>query len=72
MRRLSVVVYLLGSLGSAYGQDTATIVGTVSDQSGASVPEAQLMLVNNGTQFTRVVNTNESGLYVASQIPTGE
>ena len=53
-------------------QDTATISGTVSDPSGASVANAQLTFVNTATQFTRVVTTNSNGEYVASSIPTGE
>jgi len=52
-------------------QDTATIAGTVTDQSGAAVPAAQVTLVNVATQFTRTMETNASGQYVAPTIPTG-
>ena len=52
-------------------QETASIVGTVTDQSGALMPGAKVTLVNQETQFTRVVETNTSGQYVASAIPTG-
>ncbi len=52
-------------------QETASIVGTVTDQSGALMPGAKVTLVNRETQFTRVVETNTSGQYVASAIPTG-
>ena len=71
-RHLSVCLYVAAFLRIAYGQDTASIVGTVSDQSGATVADAQVTLVNTGTQFTRAVDTNGSGQYVASPIPTGE
>jgi hypothetical protein len=54
-----------------HAQDTATIVGTVSDQSGAFVAGAKVTLVNQATQFTRSVETSASGQYVASSIPTG-
>jgi hypothetical protein len=57
--------------GLLYGQDTATIVGSVTDQSGAAVAAAQVTLVNTATQFTRVVQTGNRGEYVASAIPTG-
>ena len=70
--RLSVVLFLAALLPIAHAQDTATIAGTVSDPSGASAADAQVTLVNTGTQFTRVVTTNDSGQYVASPIPTGE
>jgi protocatechuate 3,4-dioxygenase beta subunit len=56
----------------AYAQDTATISGTVTDPSGASVADAQVTLVNTATQFTRMVTTSANGEYVASSIPTGE
>lgn len=68
---LSATCALLLMAGFAGAQDTATIVGTVSDPSGASVADAQVQLVNQATQFTRTVQTNAGGQYVASSIPTG-
>jgi hypothetical protein len=55
----------------ARAQVTASIAGTVTDQTGAVVPDADVSLVNDETQFTRAVKTNASGEYVASAIPTG-
>ncbi len=47
-----------------------TIVGTVSDQSGAVVGKAQVMLKNLGTNEERSVNTDEHGEYTfASLLP---
>ena len=64
--------FLLLSLGFAlYGQDTATIVGTVTDPSGAAVADAQVLLVNIATQLSRSVQTSANGQYVAPSIPTG-
>jgi Carboxypeptidase regulatory-like domain len=57
--------------GLLWAQDTASIVGVVSDPSGASIAGAEVTLVNDATGFTRVVETNASGEYVASSIPTG-
>lgn len=72
-RHFLIALLCLGIvLGVACAQDTATITGTVSDPSGASVADAQVTLVNAATQFTRVVTTNSNGEYVASSIPTGE
>ena len=51
---------------------SGTIAGTVMDQGGAVVPEAKVMLVNQGTSFTRVVTTNAEGQYSAPSVPTGE
>jgi len=50
---------------------SGTIVGTVSDPTGAVIPGAQVTLRNEGTGFQRVVETNASGDYVAYSIPTG-
>src|SRR5581483_2634117 len=52
-------------------QDTATITGTVTDPTGSAVPKAQVTLLNTGTQFTRTVETNSGGQYIAASIPTG-
>src|SRR3954447_18500902 len=62
---------LLAMAFPAHAQDTATLVGTITDQSGASVPEAQVVVTNIATQFTRTVQANANGQYVASAIPTG-
>lgn len=51
---------------------SGTIVGTVTDAAGATVPDAKVTLTNEGTHFVRVVETNANGQYVASSIPTGE
>lgn len=56
---------------SLYAQETSTIVGTVTDQSGAVMPDTKVTLVNQATRFTRVVQSNANGQYVASAIPTG-
>src|SRR5262245_21079561 len=50
---------------------SGTIVGTVTDQTGAVIPGANVRLVNEGTQFTRTALTNASGQYVAYSVPTG-
>jgi Carboxypeptidase regulatory-like domain len=68
---LQTVLGLLLPISLLHAQDTATIVGTVSDQSGAFVAGAKVTLVNEATQFTRSVETSASGQYVASSIPTG-
>jgi hypothetical protein len=50
---------------------SGTIVGTVTDQADAVVAGARVVLTNEATQFSRVVESNPSGQYVAYSIPTG-
>ena len=72
MIRLAQVAFFSFLAASALqAQGTATILGTVTDPSGASVAGAQVTVINIATQFTRTVDTNDSGEYVASALPTG-
>jgi hypothetical protein len=67
-----VTLVLLTFVGFAlFAQDTATIVGTVTDPSGATVAGADVVVVNIETQFSRSVQTATNGQYVAASIPTG-
>jgi hypothetical protein len=70
IRLAAILSLLIAPLASA--QDTASVVGTVTDVSGAAVAGARITLVNVATQFTRTLDTNAEGQYVASGIPTGE
>jgi uncharacterized protein YaiE (UPF0345 family) len=45
--------------------------GTVSDPQGASVPSADVAIVNMGTQFTITVKTTTEGVYRAAELPVG-
>src|SRR5579872_1257088 len=60
------------SSGTVFGQAlSGTLVGTVSDDSGAAIAGAVVTLRNNATAFSRTVSTNSSGQFVAPSIPTG-
>lgn len=50
---------------------TGTIVGTVSDPSGAVVPSAQVTVRNQETNAARQVETNEDGDYTVPLLPPG-
>ena len=45
-------------------QGLGTIVGTVSDPSGASIPSAQITVTQTGTGVSRQVTANSEGYYV--------
>ena len=52
-------------------QDQATIVGTVSDSSGAVIPGARLTITNAEKGYTRQTTSNSAGDYAVRQIPIG-
>src|SRR5690242_8002164 len=68
-RKLLYLVFVFAMLVRA--QNTATIVGIVTDPSGAAIADAQVTVVNTATQFSRTVETNATGQYVVPTIPTG-
>jgi hypothetical protein len=50
---------------------SATLVGTVSDQSGGGLPGVAVTARNAETGFTRTVTTGEAGAYRLEFLPTG-
>jgi len=52
-------------------QDRGTILGTVVDSSGAAIPNAKVLVQNQGTAEKRELNTDASGLFVAPELPVG-
>ena len=51
---------------------STTLSGTVSDQTGATVPRAAVELVNVGTQFTKHSETDDQGRFLFSLVPPGK
>src|SRR5437867_12706682 len=64
----ATILFSHAALGQAL---SGTIVGTVTDSTGALVPGVSVTLTNEGTGFSRTVVANESGRYVAPPFPTG-
>jgi hypothetical protein len=56
---------------SLLAQDTASITGTVTDQTGAAIPNAQVTVSNPEHGIKRVTTSNGSGDYLVSAIPPG-
>jgi hypothetical protein len=70
MLRFVITVLLLGSVAFAQTTGTATVVGTLTDNTGAVVPGAPVEIVNTETQFVYKGVTNaEGGYYVPNLIP---
>jgi Carboxypeptidase regulatory-like domain len=77
-RSLAWGALLLGALcllqprtAQAQAQAAAAINGTVHDTSGAIIPDASVVLHNNGTNLDRPASTNSVGAYVLRDIQPG-
>src|SRR5215472_7960614 len=69
--RVSVlVVLLLGFSAAAFAQE-ATIVGTVTDPTGATVPNAGIVITNVDTGQVLQFSSNEAGQFVAPGLHIG-
>jgi outer membrane receptor protein involved in Fe transport len=74
IRVLAFAVFSFALLaGSATFAQTfrGTILGAVSDSSGAAVPGATVTIKNLDTGLTRTVSTSEDGSYSAPELPIG-
>ncbi|MGA7379260.1 MAG: carboxypeptidase-like regulatory domain-containing protein, partial [Terriglobales bacterium] len=70
--RLLWLLVLVGCCsGSLLAQDTASITGTVTDQTGAAIPNAQVTVSNPEHGIKRSTVSNGSGDYLVSAIPPG-
>ncbi|MGB6821221.1 MAG: carboxypeptidase-like regulatory domain-containing protein, partial [Candidatus Acidiferrales bacterium] len=65
-----VVAVSLGS-GSAWGQATTSIRGTVTDPSNAAIPNATVTLTNTDTNLQRHATTDQEGSYVFAEVQPG-
>jgi hypothetical protein len=69
----AVAVSLLLSAGFAWAQSPAgSISGTVTDQSGAVIPNATITITDKATAATRVITANAQGLFSAPSLAAGE
>ena len=67
-----VLFLLMLATGAAFGQQTtADIVGTVSDSTGAIVPNAQVVVENIDTHVQRKAETTSSGDFVVNLLNPG-
>ncbi|MBS1826659.1 MAG: TonB-dependent receptor [Acidobacteria bacterium] len=71
-KHFSFVVYLVIFVVAAYAQTTtATLTGSVTDTSGATVPGAVVTVTNAGTGIARRIPTSDAGYYTAALLPPG-
>ena len=63
---------LLIACGAAFGQSTfGTVLGTVKDPSGASIPGAKVTLTNTGTNAARSATSDANGGYQFVNVDAG-
>src|SRR5579872_2125085 len=67
---LFLLVVLVGT-PCLLAQNTADIIGTVSDSSGATVPNAKVTVKNTGTNVSRSMQASSSGDYAFTLLPVG-
>ncbi len=67
---LSALVVLVALCGPClFGQvDTGSVQGTITDQSGAVIPNAKVSLTNEGTNFTMSTTTGGDAHFVVGVV----
>ena len=75
LRRIPTMLLMILGLAllpnSAYGQSGATILGTVTDPTGAVIPNAKIALTNVNNGFIRTTTSNAAGSYSAPDLQVG-
>ena len=72
LRVLCIALLLLVAARPSAAQSVSgTILGTVSDSTGAVIAGAKVTILNEGTALTRTLVTDASGEYTAPSVPTG-
>jgi hypothetical protein len=68
-----ILTFLFSPGALAQTQITAgTIQGTLLDENGAAVPGANVEIKNTDTNFSRTLNTDDEGRFVALSLPPGK
>jgi hypothetical protein len=68
---LAGIVLLIATTPRAWSQDNATINGTVTDSTGALVPNAEISLTNPATGQVRTETSNSAGAYRFANVGIG-
>ena len=68
---LALVLLICGANATFAQEVTATIAGTVTDQSGAAIAGANVVAKSVERGVTHTAETNETGLYRISHLPPG-
>src|SRR5437763_8174057 len=63
---------LIFSAVCVFAQDTGTISGTVRDNTGAVIPQAEVSVTSVATGAVRKTTTNSDGDYLIAGLPAGQ
>src|SRR5678815_2217501 len=69
--RVQILLLLVASLASAQTTGTATLLGTLTDSTGAVVAAAKVTVVNTGNSFASATVTNAEGYYSVPYLSPG-
>ena len=70
---LSLLVLALAHTQGAFAQGvTGSITGTVTDSTGAAIPDATVTIRNAATNSVHTIKTSEVGSYTVPQLPPGQ
>lgn len=67
----AIALYALLAPASGPAQTTSTLFGTVKDSTGAIVPDAQVVALEERTGLTRKTSTDDTGAYSFTLLPPG-
>jgi hypothetical protein len=67
-----ILGFALAAMGQSAGTfDTGTILGSVTDQTGAVIPHASVTITNTGTGIATTAKTGDNGLFTVPALPFG-
>jgi len=69
---LYLVLFNFSAAVNAQNVTTGTVIGTVTDPSGAAVPDAAVVLRNKATNSQATQNSNSAGQYTFANVAPGE
>ncbi len=69
--RLSLLLFSIVLCGPVYGQSTASLNGTVTDATGAAVPNAKVRATNQATGVESATQSDAAGAYLFPSLPIG-
>jgi hypothetical protein len=70
---LCCLLFIVGIAGRVYGQggDVGSIVGTITDATGAAVANAKVLVTNTATNISKEITTNDTGNYTVPYLRPG-